>query len=179
MKKTMPSFQINRVSNTPLPHPSPDGRGSVSINARCCPSTIGGGVGRGQQGFSIVSAIFLLVVLSFLGVAMVTFSTSQHQSSAMDVMGARAYQAARAGIEWGAYQVLQTGGGCGAASSNLVAGTMSGTLSGFNVNVQCSSTAHSEAAATVTIYQITSTARQGAPATPGYVERQMTVTIAP
>ena len=43
-----------------------------------------------QRGFSIVTAIFLLVVLSFLGVAMVTFSAAQHQSSALDVMGSRA-----------------------------------------------------------------------------------------
>jgi len=55
---------------------------------------------RLQQGFSIITAIFLLVVLSFLGIAMVSFSTSQHQSAAMDVMGSRAYQAARGGIDW-------------------------------------------------------------------------------
>jgi MSHA biogenesis protein MshP len=127
-----------------------------------------------QRGFSILSAIFLLVVLAFLGVAMVTFSTTQHQSSAMDVMGARAYQAARAGIEWGAYQVLQNGGAC-AATTTLAA--MPGTLSGFTVTVTCVSTPHSEAGVPVNVYQLTSTATQGAAGTAGYVERQMTVTI--
>jgi len=63
---------------------------------------------RLHQGFSLVSAIFLLVVLAFLGVAMTTFSTTQHQSAALDVMGSRAYQAARAGIEWAAYNVAQS-----------------------------------------------------------------------
>lgn len=129
-----------------------------------------------QRGFSIVSAIFLLVVLSFLGVAMVTFSTSQHQSSAMDVMGSRAYQAARAGIEWGAYQVLKSGGPSCTASVPLP--TMTGTLSGFTGTVTCTSTPYTEAGVPVTIYQITSTASQGTVATSGYVERQMTVTIA-
>ncbi|MGE5758654.1 MAG: hypothetical protein ACM3W8_07285, partial [Sideroxydans sp.] len=62
---------------------------------------------RLQRGFSIVSAIFILVVLAFLGVAMATFSTTQQQSAAMDVMGSRAYQAARAGVEWAAYNVSQ------------------------------------------------------------------------
>lgn len=128
-----------------------------------------------HQGFSIVSAIFLLVVLAFLGVAMVTFSTTQHQTSAMDVMGARAYQAARAGIEWGAYQVLQNGGAC-AATTTLPA--MTGTLSGFTVTVTCASTPHSEAGVPVNIYQLTSTATQGTAATPDYVERQITATIA-
>ena len=117
-------------------------------------------------------------MIAALGTFAVTLSTTQQQSAALDVLGSRAYQASRAGIEWGAYQVLQIGGGCGVASSNLPAGTMAGTLGGFNVNVQCSSTAHSEAAATITMYQLTSTATQGTVATPGYVERQMTVTIA-
>jgi hypothetical protein len=53
------------------------------------------------------------------------------------------------------------------------------TLAGFNVNVECSTTAHSEAAATITAYQLTSTATQGTVATPSYVARKMTVTIAP
>lgn len=127
-----------------------------------------------QHGFSIVSAIFLLVVLAFLGVAMTTFSTTQHQSSAMDVMGTRAYQAARAGVEWGAFQVLRNGA-C-AATATLPA--MPGTLSGFTVTVTCASTPHSEAGVPGNVYQLTSTATQGTAGTAGYVERQMTVTIA-
>lgn len=135
---------------------------------------------RMQKGFGIVSAIFLLVVLAFLGTAMVTFSTSQQQSSAMDVMGARAYQAARAGVEWGAYQVLRSGGAC-AATTPLPAGTLKGTLSGFAVTVTCGTTAASEvsvATGTVTVYDMTSTAKQGAAGQPGYVERVIQVSIA-
>ena len=61
---------------------------------------------RAQHGFAIVSAIFLLVVLGTLGAFMVALSTVQHTTSTQDLQGTRAYQAARAGIEWGAYQVL-------------------------------------------------------------------------
>jgi MSHA biogenesis protein MshP len=61
-----------------------------------------------QRGFSLISAIFLLVVLAALGAAMLTISTVHQASSALDVQGARAYQAARAGINWGLYQQLQT-----------------------------------------------------------------------
>lgn len=131
-----------------------------------------------QQGFSIVSAIFLLVVLAFLGTAMVTFSTNQQQTAAMDVMGARAYQAARAGVEWGAYQVLQPGGAC-AASTPLPA--LAGTLSGFSVTVSCSAIASSEVSAAsgiVTVYSISSVANAGAVGKPDYVERQIQVSIA-
>jgi MSHA biogenesis protein MshP len=126
-----------------------------------------------QYGFSLISAIFLLVVIAALGTFAVTISTTQQQSAALDVLGARAYQASRAGIEWGAYQVLQNGG-CPAASQVLAA--MPNTLANFRVQVDCLSTPVSEASATVTLYQLTSTASQGT--TPNYVERQMSVTIA-
>ena len=136
-----------------------------------------------ESGFSLVSAIFLLVVIAALSVFAVTLSTTQQQSAALDVMGSRAYQAARAGIEWGAYQVLPASGAafatsCRAGAASQVIPPLPNTLAGFNVTVQCSATAHSEAAATVMVYQLTSTATQGTPATPNYVERQMTVTIA-
>src|SRR5450759_5217791 len=111
-----------------------------------------------QRGFSLVSAIFLLVVIA-----------------ALDVLGSRAYQASRAGIEWGAYQVLQNGG-CPASSQVLAA--LPNTLANFNVEVDCGNVAVSEASATVTMYQLTSTAKQGTVATPNSVERQMSVTIA-
>jgi MSHA biogenesis protein MshP len=134
-----------------------------------------------QKGFSLVSAIFLLVVLAFLGAAMVTFSTNQNQSAAMDVMGSRAYQAARAGMEWGAYGVLRGGGAC-AVLTNLPPGTLAGTLSGFSVDVTCVLSAASEVnavAGTVTVYDLTSTATQGgAPGSPDYVERRIQVSIA-
>ena len=129
-----------------------------------------------QLGFSLISAIFLLVVIAALGTFAVTLSTTQQQSAALDVLGARAYQASKAGIEWGAYQVLRNGG-CPASPTVLAA--LPNTLASFRVQVDCSSAAVSEVSATITIYQLTSTATQGAVATPDYVERQMSVTIAP
>jgi Tfp pilus assembly protein PilX len=83
---------------------------------------------RRQQGFSLVTAIFLLVVLAGLGAVMATFFTNQQQSSALDVMGSRAYQAARAGIEWAVYDttVLKTGTLTSTTASATVTG--SGTL---------------------------------------------------
>lgn len=131
-----------------------------------------------SKGFSLISAIFLLVVIAALGTFAVTLSTTQHTSSAQDVMGSRAYQAARSGIEWGAYQLLRTAGGCGAATQNLPAGTLAGTLSGFSVNVVCATSTHTEAGTTVDMYQLTSTAQQGVVGTPGYVEREIRVVIA-
>lgn len=136
---------------------------------------------RSSKGFSLISAIFLLVVIAALGTFAVTLSTTQQQSSALDVQGARAYQAVRAGIEWGAFQVVKGAIACGTfavpvATTVTLTGT---TLQNFTVSVNCGSSGPiTEAGATVTMYQLTSTAKQGTVATPSYVERQMSVMIA-
>ena len=137
-----------------------------------------------QRGFSLVTAIFLLVVLAALGAVMVTFSTAQQQSFAIDVLGSRAYQAARAGIEWSAYQVLK-GGGC---VTGVVTMPTPGPLSDFTVNVACSTTVQSDVTpatadttrdiGTVTVYSVSSVATAGTLGQADYVERQLTVSIA-
>lgn len=87
-----------------------------------------------QAGAGLVTAIFLLVVLAGLAVALVTIFGTQRQSAALDEQGARAYQAARAGLEWGLFQDLRNNT-CNASSSfALPAGT---SLSGFTVVVSC------------------------------------------
>ena len=132
------------------------------------------------RGFTLVSAIFLLVVIAALGAFAITVSTTQHQTSAMDVQGARAYQAARAGIEWGAFQVLRGGAfraACEAGPANEPLSALPGTLSGFAVAVQCEHTSAAEDDHKVRMYRITSTAVQGAPATANYIERQLSATI--
>jgi MSHA biogenesis protein MshP len=140
-----------------------------------------------QRGFSIVSAIFLLVVIAALGVFAVTLSTTQHQSMAMDIMGKRAYQAARAGIEWGAYQIIQNsavaggfalncqGGGVASQVSNLVA-----PLDVFNpVNVSCTAVSAVDAT-NVWVYSLSASAvTGGAPGDQNYVAREIRVTLAP
>ena len=133
----------------------------------------------------MVTAIFLLVVLSALGTMMVTFFAAQQQSSALDVMGTRAYQAARAGVEWAAYNVAQPAApwpGCAtyaAATPLFVAGTataLDGTLSPFTVSLTCSSVMATEGGATIYVYDLTSTATHGgAPGNPDYVERVISV----
>ncbi len=128
---------------------------------------------RPQRGFAIVAAIFLVVVLAALGAFMLTFSTVQHITSAQDVQGTRAYQAARTGIEWGAYQVLRNSSCPG--STSLTAG---GTQAGFNIVVGCSAyPSTTEGGNNVNMYQITSTASQGTVGSATYVERQLQATI--
>lgn len=109
-----------------------------------------------QRGFTIVSAIFILVVLAALGAFIVTITTTQQISSALDVQGSRAYQAARSGIEWGVYQVQASAAynfghanDPAATSTNLrscpaspvsFAFPAAPTLKGFSVTVNCTAT---------------------------------------
>ena len=128
---------------------------------------------RYSKGFSLVSAIFLLVVIAALGTFAVTLSTMQQQSAALDVLGSRAYQAARAGIEWAAFHVSQSTAGTAWAgcvpSTGL--GSLGGTLTPFTVTVNCSAASYVEGASTVWIYDVSAVATAGAPGDPNYVER--------
>jgi MSHA biogenesis protein MshP len=137
-----------------------------------------------HKGFSIITAIFLLVVLGTLGTLMVTFFAAQQQSSAIDVQGSKAYQASRAGIEWAAYNIRQqTAGtlwaGCAAVPSPLFsAGALLTDLSSFTVNLTCSSASAVEASTTIVLYDLTSTANSGGvPGNADYVERVVSVKI--
>jgi MSHA biogenesis protein MshP len=140
-----------------------------------------------ERGFSLISAIFLLVVIAALGTFAVTLFTTQQENEAMDLLGTRAYQAARSGVEWGAFQAIQTPAGiaCAALPASAVNGpiAMANTLQNFRVTVNCGTVAVSEPSptdplASVTIYQLTSLATLGVATTPNYVERQISVTIA-
>ena len=150
---------------------------------------------RRARGFSIVTAIFLLVVLSLLGAFIVSVTGSQQSSLQLDVQGVRAYQAARAGIDWGAWQVLDPNndlagfGGtanlppCPQASTNLSG--LSGSLSPFTVTVTCDATINApttEGNRNIGAYQIIATACNQAPCpnpspAAGYVERQIQATF--
>lgn len=132
------------------------------------------------RGFAIVSAIFILVVLAALGAFIVHVSTGQQVGVALDVQGARAYQAARAGIEWGLYRQLRDGACAGAASFSPTAPT----LAEFTVTVVCTATADPGGFGGPTIYTITATACSQPDAgacpnlvSPGplYVERSLSV----
>lgn len=133
-----------------------------------------------MRGFAILTAIFILVVLAVLGAFILNVSSSQQIGSALDVQGVRAYQAARAGIEWGAYRQMRDGV-CAAATNFVPAAA---TLAGFTVSVTCVATADANGGPTV--YTVTATAcnQPAVGACPNtaaagalYVERRLTTTF--
>ena len=125
-------------------------------------------------GFALVSAIFLLVVLALLGTMMVSLSSTQQVGQVRDVLGSRAYFAARAGIEWGVYRVLRNNS-C-AATSTLPA--LNGSAQGFGVQVTCAASGpFDEGGAAVMVYRLTSTATRGAAGAADQVERQLQAVV--
>jgi MSHA biogenesis protein MshP len=134
-----------------------------------------------HQGFSLISAIFLLVVMVVLAGYIVTLSSAQHSSAALDFQGTRAYQAAHAGVQWGIYQALRNDSCTGGAGASM---TLAGMLAGFAVTVLCQEIAYTEGGATRKVRRITATGCS--PSNAGtcagaagnfYVERQMEVTL--
>lgn len=143
---------------------------------------------RRQSGFGLVLAIFMIMLLATIGLYLVTISTAQVEAGVQDEQGARAYQAARTGIDWGAYQVLQKPAGTFATTTCNAAGTpslqlpLAGGLAGFFAQVACQKTGpESEGATMVSSYRITVTGCNQASCSgavgPTYVERQLQLTL--
>ncbi len=128
---------------------------------------------RPDRGFAAITALFVLVVLAGLGLALVTIFGGQQRSQANDIQGMRAYQAARAGIEYGLFQALQNDS-CPVAATTITPGDL---LTGFSVTVQCTGGTTFTDAGAVKIYGITATACNSgtcpAAAGDGYVEREL------
>ena len=139
-----------------------------------------------QRGFTLPSAIFLVVILSLLGAAIVSLSTTQQMSSAQDMQGSRAYWAARAALDYGLYQVLDpenaTAGAANFAACPAVPQTVTlPAFAGFTVQItDCSRTAtYDDNGLNIAVYRLTARASQGgAVGSPTYVERQLTISAA-
>ncbi len=157
---------------------------------------------KSLRGFALLSAIFILVVLAALGAFILSVSTNQQIGSALDVQGVRAYQAARAGLEWGIYKVQSSynfgrsatdGSETDPNSRICPAGPIpsfqfSGveTLAGFTVTVSCqaSTPAHSEPKVFIVSATACTVPNPTEPMCPNtsnpgnlYIERRLTVTF--
>jgi len=53
-----------------------------------------------QSGSALVIAIFILVIMTLIGSALIRMQSSSAESVVYEVMGARAYAAAQTGLQW-------------------------------------------------------------------------------
>lgn len=120
---------------------------------------------RRQAGISLITAIFLLVVVALLVAYITNIRVVQQTTALYGVQGARAIQAARSGIEWGIYESLVATPGCPPLTTI--------TVDAFSVEIDCTETTHREGATDVVTYQLTSTASVGTFGSLDYVRRQI------
>lgn len=143
--------------------------------------------GRAERGFAMPIALFVIILGVVLAGSITLLSGTQQTGLAQDVLGGRAYQAARAGAEWGVHHVLRVGDATCADINNAGTGRsfVPGALAGFVVTVHCTETAHTEAGAAQSMYVIRATACNlpagpcavAAPGSATYVERQLRVSV--
>jgi len=124
---------------------------------------------QNQSGFALVSAIFILVVLGAMGAFMLTMSGVQSRTAIFAIRGAQAYHAARSGIEWGIYTIVNSG----CSNTSL-------TVEGFTVTVTCTILGggpFTEGIDTFNIYRLTSRAESGSYGSIDYVQRTMVADV--
>lgn len=125
---------------------------------------------QGQRGFSLISTLFVLVVLAALAGYIVKISTVQHLSSGMSAQSSRAWFAALSGLEWAVYEI-RNNGSCPAVPTSFSA-------DGFTIEVdQCSSANIQEGSDHYSLYAIEVTARRGTFGSADYVSRTVQATV--
>ena len=120
-------------------------------------------------------AVFMIVTLAAIGLYLLTVSAVQAEATSQDEQGARAYQAARTGIEWGAFQLLRNGS-CPATQLLTLQQGFFATVTCVTVGVE------NEGAISVNVHLITATGCNRTACGPTntgatYVERQLELTL--
>ncbi len=119
------------------------------------------------KGFALPAAIFVLVTVAAMVLAMVRLSAGQAAGSVWSLLVARAYWAAETGLEWGVMEALSTSS-CGSFPAAK-------TVDSFTIILTCSATAHTEDLVELTRYKIVAMASTTGVtvASPDYVYKEL------
>ncbi len=118
-----------------------------------------------QRGFGLVAAMFLIIIIAGAIAAMWRISATQTATSSLALQQTRAYQAARAGVEYGIARVMS-----GSACVSPFA------LEGFKVTVDCAVPRQvdlPEEGRKAEFHSIEVTAEYGTLGAPGYAYRKI------
>lgn len=130
-----------------------------------------------QKGFAIVGAIFLIVILAFLGVSMSRIFTSGQQAINQDISSLQSYFAGQSGLQWGMYQTILAKAGTITLDNN---DKYSVTFSNAGLN---NTTAEVTFIKTTTLgtdyYKITTTSNYGAAGNPEFSSRDLELRFVP
>lgn len=120
---------------------------------------------RQQRGLSLITAIFIVVVLALIALFAVRSVGSQQAQNNQALIGLRAEYAARAGLQWGAAQALLPVSSC-VGGSNLV-------IEGVAVTVNCALTDVTEAGVMYQVFAINAQAVSGVLGQPEFAQRSL------
>ena len=133
---------------------------------------------RPERGFALVAALFLMVVIALVVATMSRLAVNQNADGDLALQQARAYQAARAALEWGINQVRSSAspGKCPAGPPPSLAG---GNLAEFTVTLACTARNYTdEGGQPLSLFELEASADNGAPdARVDYAWRRLTVTV--
>ncbi|MCG8324078.1 MAG: hypothetical protein MI673_01055 [Thiotrichales bacterium] len=131
-----------------------------------------------QRGVSLVTAIFLVVVVASIGAYMVTIGQTQQRTTALSVLGEHGMNAAASGLEWAIHRAVQAA----AAGLNCAPGTVNFTpaapaLDNFNVTVTCSVQNFEEGTTNYNVYSLSATAAMNAFGNPDFISRTLRASV--
>ncbi len=130
-----------------------------------------------QHGFGLVAAMFLIIVIAGVIAAMWRMSATQTATNNLTLQQARAYQAARAGLEWGILRFLN--------DETCTEPPFSAPgLDGFVVTVECPvververNDLHEEELKGIVIQRIVATAEYSNVGSPDYAYRKLSTVV--
>lgn len=132
-----------------------------------------------ERGFALVAAMFVMIIIALVIAAMARLSVTQVGTVSLGLQQARAYQAARAGLEWGIHRITRPFA-CGDAAPTASAASF--VIDGFTVAVPALAPDDvagrvfgEEGAVRHYFYQVSAVAQSGAVASPDYAYRKLEV----
>jgi len=123
-----------------------------------------------QQGFSIVTAVFIIVILALLALGMMQLITTNQQSISQEATSVKAYFAGQSGLQWGMYQAVYGG----------ATGSYTVTLSNSGLaNTTIDLTLSSNTILTNTYYTVNAQGIYGTTSIPEYALRELELRFKP
>ncbi len=125
-----------------------------------------------QSGVSVVTALFLIIVLSLLAAGMVSMLATSQQSVSQEVTSTKAYMASRSCLQWAMYQAVYS------SATGSYTNTFIDAASG-SYPARCTTTISSISNDGLTFYNINATARLGSKTDPEYSQRELRLQFQP
>ncbi len=126
-----------------------------------------------KNGYTLVQAIFVIVVLSMLGAAMVKMFRVQTQTTSLSHQGIRAYYAAKSALEWGKNKTIHNS----TCFPSYIGSDFFDDDLNFTITLNCTSNTYTEGNNIYTWYRLNSKAEYGEFEDLDYVCRKLTVQV--